>query len=115
MTTAFADALGVLFADPNLSTTALYQQAGVGVERAVCVMRRNPDRMVEFGAARLVSDSLVLDVRVSDCPELAAGDRFEIGGEIFIVQGAPQRDRERLIWTVELQPWWPDPHADPEQ
>ena len=113
--TVFADALGVLFADPNLSTPALYQQAGVGVEREIRVMRRNPDRMVEFGAARLVSDSVVLDVRVSDCPELAAGDRFEIAGEIFVVQGAPQRDRERLIWTVELLPWWPDPHADLEQ
>ena len=109
---AFPAAVDVLFADPNLSTPALYQQSGIGVERAVRVMRRNPDRMVEFGAARLVSESVVLDVRVSDCPELAAGDRFEIAGEVFTIQGAPQRDRERQIWTVELQPWWPDPHAD---
>lgn len=112
--TAFAIATDLLFADPNLSTLAFYQQAGVGVERGVRVMRRNPDRMIEFGAAQLVSDSMVLDIRVSDCPELAAGDRFEIAGEIFTVQGAPQRDRERLVWTVELLPWWPDPHADPE-
>jgi len=109
---AFAAAVDLLFMDPNLSTPALYQKSGIGVEHGVRVMRRNPDRMVEFGAARLVSDSGVLDVRVSDCPELAAGDRFEIGDEIFVVQGAPQRDRERLVWTVELLPWWPDPHAD---
>ena len=109
---AFADALGVLFADPHLTTPALYQQAGVGAERAVRVMRRNPDLMAEFGAARLVSNSLVLDVRISDCPELDSGDRFEIAGEIFTVQGTPRRDRERLVWTVELLPWWPDPHAD---
>jgi hypothetical protein len=109
---AFAAALDVLFRDPNLSTPALYQQTGIGVEQAIRVMRRSPDRMVEFGAARLVSDSIVLDVRVSDCPELAAGDRIEIAGEVFVVQGAPQRDRERLVWTVELLPWWPDPHAD---
>jgi len=81
--TAFAQALGVLFTDPNLSTPALYQQAGIGPEVAIRVMRRSPDRMVEFGAARLVSDSVVLDVRISDCPELAAGDRFEISAEIF--------------------------------
>jgi len=31
------------------------------------------------------------------------------------VQGSPQRDRERLVWTAELLPWWPDPHADLEQ
>jgi hypothetical protein len=112
--TAFAAALDMLFRDPNLSTPALYQQTGVGAERAIRVMRRNPDRMVEFGAARLLSDSVTLDVRISDCPELAAGDRFEIVGEIFVVQGAPKRDRERLVWTVELLPFWPDPLADPE-
>ena len=110
--TAFTAALDLLFSDPNLSTPALYQQMGIGPEVALRVMRRNPDRIVEFGAARLVSDSVVLDVRISDCPDLAAGDRFEIAGEIFTVQGAPQRDRERLVWTVELLPWWPDPHAD---
>jgi hypothetical protein len=109
---AFADALGVLFADPNLSTPALYAPMGVGPGVGIRVMRRSPDRMVDFGGARLVSDSLVLDVRVSDCAELAAGDRFEIAGEIFVVQGTPRRDRERLVWTVELLPWWPDPHAD---
>jgi len=110
--TAFLAALDLLFADPNLSTPALYQQAGIGMEQALRVMRRSPDRIVEFGAARLVSDSVVLDVRVRDCPELAAGDRFEIAGEIFVVQGTPQRDRERLVWTAELLPWWPSPHAD---
>jgi len=110
--TAFVAALDLLFADPNLSTPVLYQQAGIGVEHALRVMRRSPDRMVEFGAARLVSDSVALDVRISDCPELAAGDRFEIAGEIFVVQGTPQRDRERLVWKAELLPWWPDPHAD---
>ena len=110
--TVFTAALDALFMDPNLSTPALYQQAGVGVEVAIRVMRRSPDRMVEFSAARLVSDSLVVDIRVSDCPELAAGDRIEIASEIFAVQGTPQRDRERLVWTAELVPWWPDPHAD---
>jgi hypothetical protein len=110
--TAFASALDLLFADPNLSTPALYVPMGVGSGVAISVMRRSPDRMVEFGAARLVSDSVVLDVRVFDCPELAASDRFEIGAEVFVVQGTPRRDRERLVWTVELLPCWPDPHAD---
>jgi hypothetical protein len=59
--TAFVEALGVLFADLHLSTPALYQQSGVGVERGVRVMRRSPDRMVEFGAALLVRDSVELD------------------------------------------------------
>jgi hypothetical protein len=110
--TAFAIALDLLFADPNLSTPALYQQKGIGTERAIRVIRRSPDRMVEFGAARLVSDSVVLDMRVQDCPDLSSGDRIEIAQEVFVVQGTPRRDRERLVWTVELLPWWPDAHAD---
>jgi hypothetical protein len=110
--TAFVTALDLLFADPNLSTPALYVPMGVGPGVEIRVMRRSPDRMVEFGAAWLVSDSVVLDVRISDCPELATGDRFEIAGEVFVAQGAPRRDRERLVWTVELLPSWPDPHAD---
>jgi hypothetical protein len=109
---AFASAVDVLFTDPNIATPALYQQTGIGAQHMIRVMRRSPDRMVEFGAARLLSDTVVLDVRISDCPELAASDRFEIAGEVFVVQGAPRRDRERLVWTAELLPWWPDPHAD---
>jgi hypothetical protein len=104
MMTAFAAALDLLFADPNLSTPALYVPMGVGPGVEIRVMRRSPDRMLDFGAARLVSDSVVLDVRVSDCQELTAGDRFEIAGEIFVVQGTPVRDRERLVWTVDLGP-----------
>lgn len=32
------------------------------------------------------------------------GDRFEIKGETFLIQGEPYRDRERLVWTVDLRP-----------
>jgi hypothetical protein len=34
------------------------------------------------------------------CP----GDRIEIDGEAFLIQGEPVRDRERLVWTVDLRP-----------
>ena len=71
--TAFTAALNVLFSDPNLSTSALYQQMGIGPELAIRVMRRSQDRMVEFGAARLVSDSVVLDVRISDLSGTGGG------------------------------------------
>ena len=29
---------------------------------------------------------------------------FEIEGEEFVVQGAPIRDRDRLLWQIELRP-----------
>jgi hypothetical protein len=32
------------------------------------------------------------------------GDRLEIGGEAFLIQGEPMRDAERLIWTIDVHP-----------
>jgi len=29
---------------------------------------------------------------------------LEIEGDAFLVQGEPARDRERLVWTVDLRP-----------
>ena len=30
--------------------------------------------------------------------------RIEIDGDAFLIQGEPVRDRERLVWTVNLRP-----------
>jgi DNA (cytosine-5)-methyltransferase 1 len=35
---------------------------------------------------------------------LASGDRIDIDGTSYTVQGEPVRDRERLIWTADLVP-----------
>ena len=32
------------------------------------------------------------------------GDRIVISGETFKLQGEPRRDRERLVWTLDLSP-----------
>jgi hypothetical protein len=37
-------------------------------------------------------------------PSPAPGDRILIGAEGFTIQGEPIRDRERLVWTLDLQP-----------
>ena len=31
-------------------------------------------------------------------------ERIVLDGEVFIVQGEPMRDRERLVWTLDLRP-----------
>lgn len=41
---------------------------------------------------------------VSDLPGPRPGDVLLIADEIFTIQGEPRRDRERLIWTLELVP-----------
>jgi hypothetical protein len=45
-----------------------------------------------------------LDLRIAEVPQPRPGDRIEIDGEAFLIQGEPARDRERLVWTVDLRP-----------
>ena len=50
----------------------------------------------------------VFEVRVSEVPNPAEGDTITLigalGGEIFVVQGEPVRDAERLVWAIDTRP-----------
>ena len=100
---AFADALGVLFLDANLSVEIWYQDNEGQFTRARGILRR-PDESTEFGSARLMSETTRIDVRVVDIPNPRPQEQILIGDETFLIQGQPRRDRERLIWTIELTP-----------
>ena len=41
---------------------------------------------------------------MADLPAPRLGDMIVIGAESHVVQGEPLRDRERLIWTLDLRP-----------
>jgi hypothetical protein len=101
--TAFATALAALFADPNLARDATYQPAE-GEPLPVRVIPRRADAVTAFGEARLWSETTRLDLRVSEVAEPQSGDRLTLGDEIFVVQGEPVRDRERLVWTLDTRP-----------
>ena len=45
-----------------------------------------------------------IDLRVAEVANPRPGDRIEIDGDAFLIQGEPVRDRERLVWTVDLRP-----------
>ena len=68
------------------------------------VVVRRADAITEFGEARLWSETTRIDLRVAEVPAPRPGDRIEIDGEAFLLQGEPVRDRERLVWTVDLRP-----------
>jgi hypothetical protein len=102
MTTAFADALDLLFADRNIAREGLYVAAG-GAPRLVRVVTRRADDITSFGDARLWSETTRIDLRVAEVAEPRPGDRIEIDGDAFLIQGEPVRDRERLVWTVDLR------------
>ncbi|ALI57079.1 head-tail joining protein [Celeribacter marinus] len=101
--TAFAGALDLLFADPNLAHEAWHRDSEGQFTRIHIITRRSDD-VTKFGAARLVSQTFRFDVRASDLPAPRPDEQILIGEETFLIQGEPLRDRERLIWTIEATP-----------
>jgi len=101
--TAFAGALDLLFADRNLAQEAWHRDGEGQFTRVRIIMRRNDD-VTTFGAARLVSETMRFDVRISELPAHRPDEQILIGDETFLIQGEPIRDRERLIWTVTTSP-----------
>ncbi|TMM49207.1 head-tail joining protein [Sulfitobacter sabulilitoris] len=101
--TAFAAVLDALFADPNIGREAIYTSDG-GVPVLVRVVSRQADAITDFGDARLWSETTRIDLRSAEVPTPRPGDRLEMDGDAFLIQGEPVRDRERLVWTVDLRP-----------
>ena len=101
--TAFAAAMDAIFADVHLAVDATWYPAG-GAPRPVRVICKAPDEVTSFGAAQILSDTTLVDVRVSEIPDPKPGDGISIGAENFTIQGEPRRDRDRLIWTLVLVP-----------
>ncbi len=54
--------------------------------------------------AQLWSETTRIDLRVAEVANPRPGDRIEIDSDAFLIQGEPARDRERLVWTVDLRP-----------
>lgn len=100
---AFAAAAGALFADPHIGRDAIYVADG-GAPVLVRVVPRRADAITDFGDARLWSETTRIDLRAADVAEPRPGDRIEIDDDAFLIQGEPVRDRERLVWTIDLRP-----------
>ena len=100
---AFAAAVGALFADPNIGRDAIYTPEG-GAPVMVRVVARRADAVTDFGDARIWSETTRVDLQVAEVANPRPGDRIEIEGDAFLIQGEPARDRERLVWTVDLRP-----------
>ncbi|KFI32641.1 hypothetical protein CG51_00750 [Haematobacter missouriensis] len=100
----FERALARVFADPNMATDGLWLKGGAEPGIPIRLIRKAPDEVTSYGGARVWSDTLRADVMVSQMPNPAPGDPINIGPEAWEVQGEPARDRERLIWTLDLRP-----------
>ena len=100
---AFSTAIDRIFTDANMAVDAVWLVGGIGPGVAVRVIRKSPDEITPFGAGRILSDTTVLEARVTDLPTPSPGDLIRIGLEEFLVQGEPKLDRERLIWTLNMR------------
>ena len=100
---AVALALDALFLDPNIGRDAVYVAEG-GAPVLVRVVARRADEVTAFSEARLWFETTRIDLRVAEVPVPRPGDRIEIDGDAFVIQGEPVRDRERLVWTADLRP-----------
>ncbi|KJS44802.1 MAG: hypothetical protein VR71_04485 [Roseovarius sp. BRH_c41] len=100
---ALAIALDALFADPNVGRDAVYIADG-GAPVLVRTVARRADAVTDFGDTRIWSETTRIDLRMAEVSAPRPGDRIEIEGDAFLIQGEPVRDRERLVWTVDLRP-----------
>lgn len=99
----FAQAVDAIFADLNIGRDAIWRAGGGGTGVSVRIVFRAPDTTANFGGGRFVAASRFVDVRVSEVPLLQAGDSFEFGSAVYIVQGEPTRDDDNLIWSAEVR------------
>ena len=97
-------AMDRIFTQADMAAPALWISATTSEERPIRIIRRAPDRVTDFGAGRFVSNTTMVDVRVADLPAPRPGDVIVIGADSHVIQGEPLRDRERLIWTLDLRP-----------
>ena len=101
---AFATAMDRIFANTDMAVAAVWISGSTSEERPIRVIRCAPDRITDFGAARILSDTTTVDVRVSELADPRPGDLIILGADSFVIQGEPVKDSERLIWTAELVP-----------
>jgi hypothetical protein len=101
---AFAAAIDALFADPNLALDGVYRAGGADPGLPVRVILRRPDRIVEYGDTRIVSETVSIDIRTSDVAAPKPGDSIDVDGTIYIIQGEPIGDAEHLVWTINARP-----------
>jgi hypothetical protein len=99
--TAFAAALAVLAADPNLGSDATWQRGG-GPVVALRLLRSSPDQLRDAFGTGLIQATDVLTVPVVVLSDIQPGDVFAVGADLLTVQHA-ERDTAGVAWLVLCQ------------
>lgn len=99
--TAVQIAVDAVFNDPNIAVDAIWTAAASGTPVTVRAIVQAADQATRFDMIRVQSETLVLDVRVSEMAAPVEGDVIEVLGEMRVIQGLPERDARRLIWSID--------------
>ena len=86
---AFAQALAVLHADPNLGEDAVYLPPGNGTPLPCRVLRRQPDPLMDLGPHHVRQSGDVFEIQIADVPSPQKGGQLQLASgtrEIFDVQ-----------------------------
>ena len=82
---------------------AVYTPAGGGPV-PVRVIARRRDAIGGFGEVRIHAETATFELRASEVASPRPGNELTVAGEIFLVQGKPERrDPDRLVWTVDVR------------
>ncbi|HMT45517.1 MAG TPA: hypothetical protein PKE59_00220 [Novosphingobium sp.] len=98
---AFAAANDMLFEDQNLSVAALWKDGGAGAGLDVRIVISAPDREIDWRETRLVTGTVIIEVRSSEVAEVSMGDTFTVGSTVYAVNGDPKLDDQHLTWRAE--------------
>ncbi len=101
---AFDRAVDRLFAGELAEDAPYYSCLGEDPKQAIRVITRRPDDLAGIQGLTITTASTLVDVRVKEIAAPVAKDEIEIAGERFVVQGAPRRDRLRLVWSLDVRP-----------
>lgn len=73
-----------------------------GAERAVRAIVRKPDVINAVFDTRVSTSTMLMEIRASDITAPRRGDTIIYQAISYEVQGAPQADLQRLVWSLEV-------------
>lgn len=100
---AFGKALSAMFSDPNMGAAALYRRAGVGAGDTVRAARYSPSGSSSWAQQQIIAEGEQIEVDKAAAPFLAAGDTFEIGADLWEVEGDVERGSLDLTWVATVK------------
>ena len=101
----FDGALDAIFASV-IGIDATFRPAGGG-SQPVRLIPSRAEESVDLSTVRVVSETNLFDLRVSEVAAVAAGDKLQLDGEAFereIKKHPKRRDTRKKVWTLSAPP-----------